>query len=105
MDKNRALTSFISVARTGSFVRAASEEGVSTASLSRTIKQLEDEIGVRLFHRTTRKVSLTEEGLQLLELARPGLAILDEALESVQHAKQGMAGIIRISAPRSVGLK
>ncbi len=56
---------FIIVAQTGNFTKAAGQLGTSQSALSYTIKMLEQRLGVKLFHRTTRSVSLTQEGEQL----------------------------------------
>jgi DNA-binding transcriptional LysR family regulator len=105
MDKARAVANFLVVARSGSFSQAAIEAGVTPQAMSKTVRQLEEALGVRLIHRTTRKLSLTEEGQQLCDLAEPGLRILDEALNQVQHSRQKIEGLIRLSGPTSVGLR
>lgn len=102
MDRPRALALFLAVARTGSFSRAAVDAGITPQAMSKAVKQLEAELGVRLLHRTTRKLSLTDEGTRLFELADPGLRMLDDALDQVQKSRQAEAGLIRITAPPSV---
>ncbi|MEC5387144.1 LysR family transcriptional regulator [Uliginosibacterium sp. H3] len=102
MDKSRALALFLAVARAGSFSRAASDAGITPQAMSKAVKQLEAELGVRLLHRTTRKLSLTDEGARLFELADPGLRLLDDALGQVQQSRQAEAGLVRITAPPSV---
>jgi len=103
MDKARVVTIFLSVVRAGSFSQAAVENGMTPQAVSKAVRQLEEHLGVRLFHRTTRKLSLTEEGARLSELADPGLRLLDEALDQVQNSRRDAEGIIRVSAPTSVG--
>jgi DNA-binding transcriptional LysR family regulator len=71
--------------------------------MSKAVKQLEEHLGIRLLHRTTRKLSLTDEGARLFELADPGLRLLDEALGHVQHSRHEMDGVIRVTAPLSIG--
>lgn len=66
--------------------------------------QLEKELGVRLFHRTTRKLSLTEEGQRLFDSVKPALAILSSSLDEARRSKEDVEGLLRISAPRSIGL-
>jgi len=105
MDKARALANFIIVARVGSFSQAAIEAGVTPQAMSKAVKQLEESLGVRLFYRSTRSLSLTEEGKQLYEHAEPGMRILDEAFNYIQQSKQGIEGLIRISAPTSIGIR
>lgn len=103
MDKSRVLTLFIGVVRAGSFSQAALEAGLSPQAVSKAVRQLEDHLGVRLFHRTTRSLTLTEEGERLFELANPGMRLLDEAIDHVQNSRRDMDGVIRIAAPTSFG--
>lgn len=94
------LTAFIAVANHRSFRRAADELGAAPSTLSHAIRALEDRMGVRLLNRTTRSVSPTEAGLQLLERLQPALGLLDAALESVAAFRGRVAGAVRINAPR-----
>jgi DNA-binding transcriptional LysR family regulator len=103
MDKARVMTLFIGVVRARSFSQAASDAGLTPQAVSKAVRQLEDYLGVRLLHRTTRSLSLTDDGLRLFELASPGLRLLDEALEQVQTSRQDAEGLIRVAAPSSVG--
>jgi len=103
MDKARVLTLFLGVVRARSFHHAAVEAGVTPQAVSKAVRTLEEELGVRLLHRTTRKLSLTTEGARLFELAAPGMRLLDEALEQVRGSKSEEDGLIRVTAPPSVG--
>lgn len=103
MDKARVMSLFIGVVRAGSFSQAAVAEGLAPQSVSKAIRQLEEYLGVRLFHRTTRSLSLTDEGQRLYELAHPGLRLLDDALEQVRSSGDEVRGLIRIAAPTSFG--
>lgn len=103
MDRARVLTLFLGVVRAKSFARAAAEAGVTPQAVSKAVRTLEEDLGVRLLHRTTRKLSLTNEGMRLFELADPGLRQLDEALAQVRSAKSEDDGVIRLTAPLSVG--
>ncbi|PHV08004.1 transcriptional regulator [Janthinobacterium sp. BJB412] len=103
MDKARVITLFIGVVRAGSFSAAAAEAGLTPQAVSKAVRQLEDNLGVRLFHRTTRSLSLTDEGGRLYELANPGLRLLDEALDQVRNCRQDLDGLIRVAAPTSFG--
>ncbi len=105
MDEMRAIATFIKTATLGSFRQAAIDQGITPQAASKAVMQLEKELGVRLFHRTTRKLSLTEQGLQFLESARPGLDTLNEAVRQVKQATEEMEGSLRISGPRSLGLQ
>jgi DNA-binding transcriptional LysR family regulator len=101
MDKARVITLFTGVVRARSFSQAATDAGLTPQAVSKAVRQLEDHLGVRLFHRTTRSLSLTEEGLRLFELANPGLRLLDEALEQVRSSRREVEGMIRVAAPMS----
>lgn len=94
------LTAFVAVATHRSFRRAADEIGTAPSTLSHAMRALEERMGVRLLNRTTRSVSPTEAGFQLLARLRPALASLDEALDSVADFRGNVAGTVRINAPR-----
>ncbi|MYN19656.1 LysR family transcriptional regulator [Rugamonas sp. FT107W] len=103
MDKARVLSLFVAVARAKSFSQAAVDAGLTPQAVSKAVRQLEVHLGVRLFHRTTRSLSLTEEGARLFELANPGLRLLDEALDQIQNSRLEVDGLIRLVAPMSIG--
>jgi DNA-binding transcriptional LysR family regulator len=96
------LTAFVAVATHRSFRRAADELGTAPSTLSHAMRALEERMGVRLLNRTTRSVSPTEAGVQLLGRLQPALASLDEALDSVAGFRGNVAGTVRINAPRLV---
>lgn len=98
MDELRAVTTFIKVAELGSFHRAATHQGTTPQAVSKNIRRLEEHLGVRLFHRTTRKSSLTEEGERLLVSVREGLDTLVGALARAKSAARDDEGLIRINA-------
>src|SRR6202030_2404820 len=79
------LTAFVAVADHLSFRAAASRLGVTPSALSHTMRQLEERLGARLLHRTTRSVSLTDAGLRLLEQLRPGIEQISGALENLNQ--------------------
>jgi DNA-binding transcriptional LysR family regulator len=85
----------------GSIRRAAIAQGVSPQAASQAISQLERHLGVRLLHRTTRSLALTDEGQRFLESTQPALAALDRALSRVREAKDEIAGPLRIVGPKS----
>jgi DNA-binding transcriptional LysR family regulator len=95
---------FIGVVRAGSFSQAAVDAGLTPQAVSKAVRQLEQHLGVRLFHRTTRSLRLTDEGTRLFELASPGLRLLDEALEQIQSSRLEVDGLIRLAAPTSIGI-
>ena len=104
MDKARVISLFIGVVRAKSFSQAAVDAGLTPQAVSKAVRQLEDHLGVRLFHRTTRSLSLTDEGARLFELANPGLRLLDEALDQIQNSRLEVDGLIRVAAPMSIGI-
>lgn len=95
------LQAFSAVARLGSFRRASVEVGVSPSALSHTIKGLEQRLGLRLLHRTTRSVSPTEAGRQLLARLAPALQDITSALEDINAFRDSPMGTLRINAPRA----
>jgi len=105
LDELRALSTFIRAAELGSFNRAAHAQGTTPQAVSKAIRQLETHLGVRLFHRTTRKSSLTEEGQRLLDSVGQSLSGLTSALARVKDAAREDAGTIRISAGGAVARK
>lgn len=96
------LSAFMAVAERRSFRKAADDIGMSASTLSRAIKELEDRLGVRLLHRTTRSVSTTEAGADLLNHLRAAMTSLDEALESVSRFRAALSGTVRINTSRAV---
>jgi DNA-binding transcriptional LysR family regulator len=92
------LTAFSTVATHRSFRRAADALGVSRSSLSHAMRALERDLGIRLLNRTTRSVSPTEAGEQLLRRLTPVLRELDEALDSVADEGGQPTGTLRINA-------
>lgn len=100
----RSIATFAKTAELGSLRQAAAAQGISPQAASQALVQLERHLGVRLFHRTTRQLSLTDEGRQFLEAARPSLAGLQRALHMARRAKDEIAGPLRIVGPRSTFL-
>ncbi|MDO9405207.1 MAG: LysR family transcriptional regulator [Polaromonas sp.] len=100
----RAIATFLKAAELGSLRQAAAAQSITPQAASQALVQLEAHLGVRLFHRTTRKLSLTEEGLRFLEAAQPGFATLQRALLAARRDREELAGPLRIAAPRSTML-
>ena len=97
------LSSFLAVVRVGSFVGAADATGLSKAAVSRHVADLEAHLGVRLLHRTTRRLSLSDDGQRFHERAVELVAQLQE-LEAETASTGGEAtGLLRINAPLSFG--
>lgn len=94
---------FIRIATTHNISSAGQELGLSAAVASAHINKLEDGLGVRLIHRTTRKVSLTEEGKAFLPHAEDVIASVDAARTSVGAGNTSPSGCLRIAAPASFG--
>jgi DNA-binding transcriptional LysR family regulator len=92
-----ALVSFECVARHLSFVRASEELDVTTTAISKTIKQLEAQLDVRLFNRTTRSVALTEAGTKLLGTLAPALAQIRDSIQQVGDFSERPHGLLRIN--------
>jgi DNA-binding transcriptional LysR family regulator len=92
------LSAFMTVADEQSFTRAAAKLGTSQSSLSRTIRQLEDRLGVRLLMRTTRKVAPTKAGERLLGTLKPALDSISAELTCIGQLREKPAGTIRITA-------
>ena len=99
-----ALRSFISVVDTGSFNQAAEMLEASTAAVSRRVSGLEAALNVRLLNRTTRRIELTEAGLQFYQDVVNIFQSLDEAQERIQTSSENIKGNLRISAPLSFGI-
>lgn len=103
MDLIDGLKAFVATAQTGSFTEAAKQLGISNRLTSKYVAELELRIGARLLQRTTRKVGLTPTGLDLLARAPALLDELDDLLDAVSEESKGLAGILRISAPVTLG--
>lgn len=105
MDKLASLSAFVAVADKGSFAEAARELGLSRSQVNRQVVQMEDQLGVQLFNRTTRSVSLTPGGDNFYKRVRPLLIDLREAEMAVQSEHDEPQGEIRINAPLSFGVR
>lgn len=94
---------FCLVAEHSGFAAAASAAGLTAAAVSRSIARLEARLGVRLFHRTTRQVRLTDEGLRYHAECRRALGVLTEAEREITGGQLQPSGTVRISLPTSYG--
>jgi DNA-binding transcriptional LysR family regulator len=99
MDKLRAMEVFVRIAEHGSLTAAARELGGSLSAVVRTLAAYEAQLGVRLFHRTTRRVALTDEGRQHLDRCRHLLAELEEAESALKSGAAAPVGHLQITAP------
>ena len=96
------LNAFVAVAEQASFTKAARRLGLSTATLSQTVRALEDHLGVRLLNRTTRSVAPTDAGERLLAQLRPLLDGFEAAIESVNAFRETPTGHLRLTMPPPV---
>lgn len=99
----RAILSFVQVADCGGFAAASRVLDISAAAVSKNVAALERALGVRLLNRTTRTVSLTNEGSAFLKQARIGLDALDAAVDTVAPSGDLMRGQVRISTSVAFG--
>eukprot|EP01037_Dinobryon_pediforme_P040742 gene40742-50059_t len=95
------LSAFLAVANAKGFRDGARASGGSASGLSEAVRRLETQLGVRLFHRTTRSVLPTEAGQRLLERLRPAFNEVQAALEVVDGFRSRPAGTLRINVPVS----
>jgi DNA-binding transcriptional LysR family regulator len=98
MDKFAGLAAFVRTAETESFVAAGRALGVSASAVGKSVARLEQRMGVRLFHRSTRRVRLTEEARQFYERCRRIIDDFDDAEAMLAHAIESPRGKLRVSA-------
>ena len=104
MDKTQEMASFVAVVEAGSFVAAAEALGLSKAAVSRQIGELEQRLGARLLHRTTRRLSLTDDGQLFHARAKEVLAAIEEAESEITSRSGEPSGLLRINAPLTFGV-
>jgi DNA-binding transcriptional LysR family regulator len=93
------LNAFLAVAQAGGFRGASRASGVSASTLSEQVRRLEERLGVRLLHRTTRSVTVTEAGARLTTRLKPALVEVDAALEGMKAFRDVPAGKLRLNVP------
>jgi DNA-binding transcriptional LysR family regulator len=103
MDHISRVGVFIEVAKKESFAGAARALGMTGPAISKQVQVLEERLGVKLLNRTTRHVSLTEEGAVYFELARKAIDDLSEAEQKIQELKACPTGKLKVNAPMSFG--
>lgn len=103
MDSLSRIAIFVEVVRQESFAKAARELGITTSAVSKQVQNLEQKLKVKLLNRTTRKVSVTEEGALFFGKASHALEDIAEAAEQINELKATPRGTLRISAPSSFG--
>lgn len=100
MDSFSGVTVFVQVAESRSFVTAGRQLGLSPSAVSKSIARLEEKLGVRLFHRSTRSMTLTAEGALFLERSRRIIGEMEAAQLELSQAAGKPAGRLRISLPQ-----
>lgn len=105
MDKYQEMRVFAAVVDAGSFVAAADALGMSKAAVSRYVSELEQRLDVRLMHRTTRRLSLTQEGEVFLARCREILAGIEESEAEISTRKGTASGLLKVSVPVSFGIR
>ncbi|MDB5761702.1 MAG: Transcriptional regulator [Herminiimonas sp.] len=103
MDKLKQISAFVDVVEKGSLARAALEQNITPVMLGRRIDALEKRLGVKLMHRTTRHLTLTEQGSVFLDHCRKLLSELEFAEKIVSEGRHKATGHLIVSAPASFG--
>ncbi|WP_341501230.1 LysR family transcriptional regulator [Gallaecimonas sp. GXIMD4217] len=103
MNLLHAMAAFARVAELHSYTQAAEQLDLSRTQISKLVAALEDHLGVRLLHRTTRRVSLTEAGAAYLPKAQQILTLVDEAHSQTADLGESLRGKIRVNGPMSFG--
>lgn len=98
-DAFSAIPVFVAVIECGNFSSAANQLGMTKSAVSKRISVLEDNLGVRLFNRTTRKLTLTEAGERFSDYARNSLALAQEGFTTLSHFQDAPRGTLKINAP------
>ena len=104
MDRFLEMQTFHAVVDAGSFVKAADAMKLSKAAVSRHVVDMETRLGVRLLHRTTRRLSLTDEGQVFYARSKELLAELDEAEAEISSRSEAASGLLRVNAPLTFGI-
>jgi DNA-binding transcriptional LysR family regulator len=97
------LRTFVQVIQRGGFAAASKDLGITPSGVSKLVSRLEDRLGVRLIHRTTRRLSLTPEGETYHLRARDILAAIDDAEAEVSRAGQRPRGRLRVNCYAACG--
>jgi DNA-binding transcriptional LysR family regulator len=103
LDDINELRTFVRIAKTGSLSAAGREMGLALSVVSKRLATLEHRTGTRLIARSTRRLSLTDEGAKLLDRAQRILAEVDEAEAALTHGRVEPQGVLRVSAPMALG--
>jgi DNA-binding transcriptional LysR family regulator len=103
MKNLQGLLAFVETAASGSLTAAAARLDLSPAAVSKSLAKLEQQLGVRLFNRSTRRLAITQEGERFLADTRAALRLLDQAVAGVSQSGQEPAGRVRISVGIAFG--
>ncbi|MBO9475267.1 LysR family transcriptional regulator [Shimia sp. R10_1] len=98
----QSLVAFVAVGQTGAFVKAARQLGVTPSVISHHISRLEDALGETLIHRTTRKLSLSENGKRLFETTQRGFEGIELETDRIKAGSEHIAGALKIALPAFV---
>ena len=94
---------FIAVVKAGSFTAAAAQFGITKSAVAKSVAHLEARLGVKLLHRTTRRLSLTPEGVAYLEQAEAALDQLRTAEDIARSKASTVRGVLRVDMPAAFG--
>ncbi|MDE1008709.1 MAG: LysR family transcriptional regulator [Paraburkholderia fungorum] len=103
MDRFQELNAFIAVVEAGGFSAAARRSGDSQSAISKAVGALENRLGVRLFNRSTRSVTLTDQGQKYYDRTKPLVEEMDEADSELTSSTLNASGLIRIAASATFG--
>jgi DNA-binding transcriptional LysR family regulator len=103
MDRFHELNAFVAVVETGGFSAAARKTGESQSSVSKAVSALEKRLGVALLHRSTRKVTLTDQGQRYYERTKPLVDEIQVADNELTSSTLDVSGLVRIAAPSTFG--
>jgi DNA-binding transcriptional LysR family regulator len=99
------MRSFVRVAERGSLSAVAREQGVGQSTITRHVADLERALGITLFNRTTRRITLTDDGRRYHAEARMILRLVDEATDGARNAGSGLTGKVRVSCTAALGVR
>lgn len=103
LDSFTGLIAFARTASLGSYTAASRSLGVSPSAVSKSVQRLEEYLGVKLFNRTTRSLSLTTEGHEILAKALQLMSTIEDIEQTVIASKHEPAGLLKIAAPSPIG--
>lgn len=99
IDQLNGITAFVRAAQTCSFVAAGRLLGVSASAVGKSVARLEEKLGVRLLNRSTRRISLSNEGALFYERCLRILADIDDAQAELSHLAEAPRGKLKVSLP------